>query len=429
VHEPSPVAGPVVVALTGCALAARRAWDPAVIGSGAREVHRLLHGFLLTAAALGLVILALDLEEGRPWVFAVLPGGVVLALAGRVLLNHDLHRRRRRGQLMLRVLAVGEPESVAALIVRTRRAPGHGWRVEGACTPTGTGPDGGPVLDGVPVVGDLDSVSRLARGHLFDVVSVGRAPGWGTARLRRLAAELEGTGTALTVDPGLMEVAEPRLHMTAVDGLPLLRVSHPRFTGGARLLKGTADRIGALLLLAVLALPMAVIAVLVGRDGGPVFFLQRRVGVRGREFRMVKFRSMVVDAETRLADLRAADQGNGVMFKMRRDPRVTRVGEVLRRYSLDELPQLFNVLAGTMSLVGPRPPLPREVAGYADDARRRLLVKPGMTGLWQVSGRSDLSWEETVRLDLRYVENWTMALDAQILARTVHAMVRGEGAY
>jgi lipopolysaccharide/colanic/teichoic acid biosynthesis glycosyltransferase len=144
---------------------------------------------------------------------------------------------------------------------------------------------------------------------------------------------------------------------------------------------------------------------------------------------MVKFRSMVVDAEARLADLRAASDGNGVLFKMRVDPRVTRVGAVLRRYSLDELPQLFNVVAGSMSLVGPRPPLPSEVAGYADDARRRLLVKPGMTGLWQVSGRSDLSWEESVRLDLRYVENWTIALDVQILFRTASAMVRGDGAY
>ena len=217
--------------------------------------------------------------------------------------------------------------------------------------------------------------------------------------------------------------------MASVDGLPLLRLTHPTFHGLSRLLKGGFDRVGALLLLASCSLPLLVIAAAVKLDGGPAFFLQRRVGVGGREFRMVKFRSMVVDAEARLAALQAVDEGNGVLFKMRRDPRVTRIGAVLRRYSLDELPQLFNVLAGSMSLVGPRPPLPREVAGYANDARRRLLVKPGMTGLWQVSGRSDLSWEETVRLDLRYVENWTMALDAQILARTVHAMVRGDGAY
>jgi lipopolysaccharide/colanic/teichoic acid biosynthesis glycosyltransferase len=179
----------------------------------------------------------------------------------------------------------------------------------------------------------------------------------------------------------------------------------------------------------VLAPPMLLVAVAVRLDGGPALFWQRRIGVGGREFRMVKFRSMAVDAEERLAELRERNEGFGVLFKMHDDPRVTRVGAVLRRYSLDELPQLFNVLAGSMSLVGPRPPLPSEVAGYATDARRRLLVKPGMTGLWQVSGRSDLSWEESVRLDLRYVENWTIALDAKILFRTVHAVVRGNGAF
>jgi exopolysaccharide biosynthesis polyprenyl glycosylphosphotransferase len=297
------------------------------------------------------------------------------------------------------------------------------------CTPAGAGRHGASYVEDVHVVGDLDAVPALARSGQFDVVSVGRAPGWTATRLRRLAWELEETGVALAVDPGLMEVTGPRLHVASVDGLALLRLSHPTFDGLPWLLKGAVDRVGALVGLVVLAPLLLVIAVAVKLDGGPVFFRQRRVGVGGREFRMVKFRSMVIDAEARLAALRAADEGNGVLFKMRRDPRVTRVGAVLRRYSLDELPQLFNVLTGAMSLVGPRPPLPREVAGYAHDARRRLLVKPGMTGLWQVSGRSDLSWEETVRLDLRYVENWSMALDAQILVRTVRALVRGEGAY
>jgi exopolysaccharide biosynthesis polyprenyl glycosylphosphotransferase len=217
--------------------------------------------------------------------------------------------------------------------------------------------------------------------------------------------------------------------MATVDGLPLLRLTHPTFTGASQFLKGALDRVGALLLLALITPMLLAVSLAVACDGGPVFFRQQRVGLGGRAFTMVKFRSMVVDAEARLAALADADEGAGLLFKIRHDPRVTPVGRFLRRYSLDELPQLFNVVAGSMSLVGPRPPLPAEVAGYGRDAHRRLLVKPGMTGLWQVSGRSDLSWEETVRLDLRYVENWTLALDAQILVRTVRAIVHGTGAY
>jgi lipopolysaccharide/colanic/teichoic acid biosynthesis glycosyltransferase len=162
---------------------------------------------------------------------------------------------------------------------------------------------------------------------------------------------------------------------------------------------------------------------------GPVLFRQVRIGMDGNEFTMLKFRSMVVDAEQRRAELMARDDGNGVLFKLKRDPRVTRVGAIIRRFSLDELPQLFNIISGDMSLVGPRPPLPEEVAGYSNDASRRLRVRPGLTGLWQVSGRSDLSWEESLRLDLRYVDNWTLALDLAILWRTLRAVIRGAGAY
>ena len=171
------------------------------------------------------------------------------------------------------------------------------------------------------------------------------------------------------------------------------------------------------------------LAVAVRADGGPALFRQTRIGRDGREFRVLKFRSMVVDAEQHLGDLRGHNQGPGCSSRSRTTPRITPIGRFLRRHSLDELPQLFNVLAGTMSLVGPRPPLPSEVAGYERAAQRRLLVKPGITGLWQVSGRSDLSWEQTVRLDLRYVENWTLALDALILVKTIRAVVRGGGAY
>jgi exopolysaccharide biosynthesis polyprenyl glycosylphosphotransferase len=182
--------------------------------------------------------------------------------------------------------------------------------------------------------------------------------------------------------------------------------------------------------LMLFALPvLLVITVAIRLDSsGPVLFRQKRVGARGTEFDMIKFRTMCMDAEARLAELQR-DAGNDVLFKMKDDPRITRVGKVLRRFSLDELPQLINVLRGEMSLVGPRPPLLREVEAYEPDAVRRLRVKPGLTGLWQVSGRSDLSWDESLRLDLWYVDNWCLALDLQILFRTARAVLRGAGAY
>jgi exopolysaccharide biosynthesis polyprenyl glycosylphosphotransferase len=423
------VDGVAVVALTVASLVLVRAWEPAVLGQGSLEFTRLLRGMVGAAVAVGLVGLALELPHARPWVFGVMPLAAVLAAAGRKCLRAGLHRRRRAGGALVRVLAVGTEESVAALIARTRRARHDGFDVTGVCTPTGAGPGGAPAIDGVPVVGDLDTVAALAVDGGFDAVSVAQAPGWSSRRLQQLAWDLEGTRTELMVDPGLMEIAGPRLHMTSVDGLPLLQLTRPTFAGVPQLLKGVFDRCAALFILLSLSPVLVGLALAVRRDGGPAFFRQTRVGLDGREFRMVKFRSMVVDAEARLAALQAVDEGAGLLFKMRHDPRITPIGHTLRKYSLDELPQLLNVLAGSMSLVGPRPPLPREVAGYGQDAQRRLLVKPGMTGLWQVSGRSDLDWEESVRLDLRYVENWTLALDAQILARTVRAVRSGGGAY
>ena len=318
---------------------------------------------------------------------------------------------------------------MASLVERTRRTPQHGWLVAGVCTPTGAGPDGGPTAHGVPVVGDLDAVARLATTGGYEAVSVGPAPGWTPQRLQQLAWDLEGRRIQLVVDPGLMEIAGPRLHMANVDGLPLLRLTHPTFAGAPQLLKGAIDRSAAVLLLLLVWPLLLGLAVAVRSDGGPALFRQTRVGRGGREFQVLKFRSMVTDAEARLADLHGRNEGAGVLFKLKDDPRVTPIGRILRRYSLDELPQLFNVLGGSMSLVGPRPPLPREVEGYERAAQRRLLVKPGITGLWQVSGRSDLSWEQTVRLDLRYVENWTLALDDLILVKTVRAVLRGGGAY
>ncbi|EST31673.1 hypothetical protein N566_20560, partial [Streptomycetaceae bacterium MP113-05] len=249
-------------------------------------------------------------------------------------------------------------------------------------------------------------------------------------RLRRLSWSLQDAGLPLVVASGLTEVALRRVRLATVAGLNLLHVAPPVRRGPQLALKSVLDRVGAALGLLVLAPLIALVAAAVLLDSpGPVLYRQTRVGRGGRTFTMWKFRSMVTDAERLRPALAAADEQDGPMFKMRRDPRVTRTGRTLRRTSLDELPQLFNVLRGQMSLVGPRPPLPDEVAEYDAAALRRLGVKPGMTGPWQVGGRSDLSWDESLALDLRYADNWSLTTDLDVLARTFRAVVDGRGAY
>jgi exopolysaccharide biosynthesis polyprenyl glycosylphosphotransferase len=251
-----------------------------------------------------------------------------------------------------------------------------------------------------------------------------------SSRLRDLAWALEKTSTDLCVAPALLDVAGPRTTIRPIAGLPLLHVDHPEFTGARWLIKSVFDRAAAITALVLLFPVLAVLALAIKLGGrGPVLFRQTRVGKNGEAFSLYKFRTMIVDAEQRKAQLIALNESDGVLFKMRKDPRVTRVGAFLRRYSLDELPQLINVLIGNMSLVGPRPALPAEAILYADHVRRRLAVRPGITGLWQVNGRSDLPWDEAVRLDVRYVENWSFVLDLQILWKTWSAVISGAGAY
>jgi exopolysaccharide biosynthesis polyprenyl glycosylphosphotransferase len=263
-----------------------------------------------------------------------------------------------------------------------------------------------------------------------DTIAVTSASETAAQYLRQLSWQLEGSGIELLVAPGLIEVAGPRLHIRPFEGLPLLSVEQPRFESWQRMVKVAVDRCVAAVALLLLAPLLVAIAVAVRMSSsGPVLYRQERVGVNGRSFTMLKFRSMVVEADRQVDTLRAANISDGLLFKLRDDPRVTPVGRWLRRLSLDELPQLFNVLGGTMSLVGPRPPLPGEVAQYDSSVSRRLLVKPGLTGLWQISGRSDLSWEESVRLDLRYVENWSLATDLLILWKTGRAVLSRSGAY
>jgi exopolysaccharide biosynthesis polyprenyl glycosylphosphotransferase len=337
---------------------------------------------------------------------------------------------RRRGRALQRVVAVGHEAPLVHLVEQFRRERWGGLEIVAACVPEG-GVHGLLAEIGVPVLGNLSDTATVVRELGADAVAVTSCPETHGGALRQLAWQLEGTNVELFVAPGLMEVAGPRLHIRPVAGLSLLHVEEPRLSGLGRLVKGALDRLFAGLAVLVL-LPFGLLAAAAVRctSPGPALFRQTRVGVGGREFTLFKFRSMYVDAEARLDAVRALNvNDDGLLFKIPDDPRVTKVGRIMRRLSIDELPQLLNVLRGEMSLVGPRPPLPSEVEKYGHDVMRRLLVKPGLTGLWQVSGRSDLTWEESVRLDLRYVENWSLTFDLAIIWKTFFAVVRGSGAY
>lgn len=426
-----PEFGLVTVAAVLCSLPARRAWALSELGQGADEYRRLGLGLLTAAIVLALAAPLLGPLDLRPWLFVALPVIAALTLVVRYAIRQHLHRERGKGHGMLPVVVAGSRDSLADLIDRTRGNTDVGWRVEAACVVT---PDAMAErlaeIDGVPVVGDLAELAEKVRSGGYRVVAVTPDPYWTPQRLQRLAWDLEGTSAELVVAPVLVDVGVPRLRMSGVLGMPMLRVAQPAFAGGQRLVKEVVDRVGAAVLLTLAApLLLSIAAAVKLTDFGPVFYGQQRVKRDGETFHIWKFRTMREGAHAEVAELAQHNDVDGPMFAIRDDPRVTKVGKLLRRFSLDELPQLFNVLTGSMSLVGPRPPLPTETQTYGPDVGRRLLVKPGMTGLWQVSGRNDLSWEESVRLDLRYVEDWSLALDAVILWKTVRAVLGGKGAF
>jgi exopolysaccharide biosynthesis polyprenyl glycosylphosphotransferase len=404
------------------------AYSERVFGTGSDEYRRVGRaGFLLLAFA-GFISYAARLDLSRALVVVAIPTLTLVTLLGRYAARAQLRRLRARGRCTRRVVVVGRGGAVLELAARVRREHYAGLDVVALCV---TPHDRARVTEvaGVPV-GGLEDVVTLAARLGADTIAVTSASETAAQYLRQLSWQLEGTGMELLVAPGLIEVAGPRLHIRPFEGLPLLSVEQPRFEGWRRLVKGGLDRIVAAVALLVFSPVLLGIAVAVRISSpGPVLYRQERIGLNGSSFTMLKFRSMVVDADRQVDLLRDANISDGLLFKMREDPRVTPVGRWLRRLSLDELPQLLNVLGGSMSLVGPRPPLPVEVARYDSSVSRRLLVKPGLTGLWQVSGRSDLPWEEAVRLDLRYVENWSLATDLLILWKTGRAVLSSSGAY
>jgi exopolysaccharide biosynthesis polyprenyl glycosylphosphotransferase len=409
------------------ALSLAGGYDARFIGTGSDEFRKVLNAGVGLTAVIAICSYMFNSELARGYVLIALPTIALFDLFARYAMRKRLHRLRATGRCMLNVVAVGHEPAVAALITELRRDCYHGLQVVGACVAR---PSECSEVAKVPVYGGLDDVTAAVHYSGADTVAVLSCPEMDGLKLRRLAWELEKTDTDLCVSPALLDVAGPRTTIRPTAGLTLLHVDHPQLDGVPLLVKDLFDRCAAAAVLILLAPLLVILGVAIRlSDHGPALFTQMRVGKHGRAFRIYKFRTMVIDAEQRRQQLLAMNDAGGVLFKLRADPRVTALGTYLRRWSLDELPQLFNVLLGHMSLVGPRPALPEETARYADYVRRRLAVKPGLTGLWQVSGRSDLSWDESVRLDLRYVENWSFALDLQILWKTMWALIRGSGAY
>jgi exopolysaccharide biosynthesis polyprenyl glycosylphosphotransferase len=407
-----------------------RAYENRFLASSAEEYRRVINAAVGLVAGIAVVSYLMKTEFARGYVVLALPCCMVISLIGRYTARRRLRRARQQGKYLQDVLVVGHEWAVLDLVAELRRNPDSGLNVVGACVPGGRGSRQMSDME-VPVIGDLNQVVESVKRVGADVLAVTTCVEFGGPELRRVCWALENSDVEIVVAPALIEVAGPRLHIRPVAKLPLLHVEKPELTGARRVIKNVFDRsssAAALLLLAPLMAGVALMIRLTSR--GPALFRQTRVGSQGKPFTIYKFRSMYSDAEERLNSLQALNERReGVLFKIKNDPRITPIGRILRRYSIDELPQLINVLKGDMSLVGPRPPLPVEVAQYSDDVRRRLLVRPGVTGLWQVSGRSDLEWVESVRLDLRYVENWSLIYDFEILWKTFYAVLRGAGAY
>ena len=404
--------------------------DAALFRASAAEYRGVAHASGLAFGIIAMLSVVLGWQTTQLVLLVALPLGVLTLLVTRWAWRHWLTAQRARGRFASRTLVVGNRDDVEYVIRTLHPIGASGYQVVGATLLDGNARDVEARGAQIPVLGNVNSVSTVAAELGADTIIVASRPDGEPDFVKHLSWQLEGTAAELVLSSRLTDVAGPRISFAPVEGLPLIQVQIPSYEGGQHVLKRALDIAVASVALIPIALITPILALLVKLDSpGPLFFSQERVGRDGRTFRIMKFRSMKTDAEQQLATLKEQNEGAGLLFKMKDDPRVTRVGRILRKLSLDELPQFWNVLIGDMSVVGPRPPLPSEVTAYDGTVFRRLYIKPGITGLWQVSGRSDLSWDESVRLDLRYVENWSVMNDLQIMWRTAKVMVRPSGAY
>lgn len=404
-------------------------YDTRFVAAGAEQYRRIVNGSAWLLAIMTFIAFALRSDVSRGLVLGTVPLVALLTIIERYATRKFLQRRFAADCVAHRVVAIGSVHEIADLVDHMRRASYSGFRVVAALTP------GELVCPSLPAGvswagGNVDDVVATTTNLHADTLALAGPHVLARGGLRRLSWELEGSDIDLVVAPALTDIAGPRIRIRPVEGLPLLHIDRPQFTGVRRLVKSSIDRVIAGLLLVALAPVLIAAGIAVGLSSkGPVLFRQTRVGLNGDHFQLLKIRTMVRTAESERHRVEQLSEQDGVLFKLRKDPRTTRVGRLLRRFSVDEVPQFWNVLKGEMSLVGPRPPLPSEVERYGLDVHRRLLVKPGITGLWQVSGRSDLSWEESIRLDLHYVDHWSVGLDLVLLWKTLITVLRGRGAY
>ena len=424
------LSGVVVIGMWTMAMIIFRSRDAHVIGVGPEEYKRVLSASITFFGILA-ILFVIDGTSSARWFFlTTAPVGLVSLLLSRWLWRKWLFRQRALGHSLSRVVVVGKRKDVIKVVGQIDRSLRAAYLVVAAVMDKTDGKNDAGALRGVTVLGGTDRVVDYATKLDCDGIIVAGEPGGKGDYIRDLAWELEGKSLELVLATSLANVAGPRIHYRPVDGLPLLNVEIPEYEGGKHVLKRVLDIVLSAIALIVLSPVFGIVALLVRTDSpGPALFSQERVGRGGRMFRIYKFRSMTVDAPERLAELREHNEGNGLLFKLKDDPRVTKLGRVLRKYSIDELPQIWNVLVGDMSLVGPRPPLANEVEEYEDHVRRRLYIKPGLTGMWQIGGRSALSWEDSVALDLYYVENWSVVGDLMIIWRTFRVLIAPVGSY
>ncbi len=432
--EPAEVAGlgelsywifsAVVVVGWMLALALHDTRNYRVIGIGNTEYVRVTDASLRLFGLIAIVAFLLRVDVARGFLLISLPLGIATLILERWLWRQWLAAKRSVGEYSARVLLVGSEESVGQIAHELRRSPAAGYQVVGACVPTGRIAGFIPDTD-IPIMGNVNAVERAIAATKADTVAVTSTDDLPPSKVKQISWSLEAGRQHLVLAPSIVDIAGPRIHTRPVAGLPLIHVETPRFSAGQRFAKRAFDIFSSTVLIILLLPVLLVVAIAVmASSPGPLLFSQERIGLKGRPFRMHKFRSMRVGADAELAAL-LEEQGTSTqpLFKVQNDPRITPIGRFIRKYSLDELPQLFDVLTGSMSLVGPRPQVAAEVELYSDAARRRLLARPGITGLWQVSGRSALDWDQTVRLDLYYVENWSLVGDIAILAKTVRAVL------
>lgn len=401
-------------------------------GHGIDEYAVIVLATLQLFGLIAISALLFDIDVSRGYLAIALPLGVVGLICNRSYWRRAAAANRRTID-PTSVLVVGSQPVARDIATMFARDPEAAYRVVGMCTPAGPTRDADSMhVEGrdIPIVGIDEAVVGAVRRTGVHTVAMAATDHLKPTEIRRLMWELEALGVDLMVSPGLVDVADERLHSRAVAGMAMLEVSKPQYSRANSLAKRVFDVLFTLVALAIAAplMILAAIAVMMS-SAGPVFYASERIGLNGATFRMFKFRTMYRDADHQIAQMINAEGANPIFFKVKNDPRITPVGRILRKFSIDELPQFFNVLLGDMNVVGPRPQVRREVDSYDDLFRRRLSVKPGLTGLWQVSGRSDLRIEDAVRLDLSYVENWSPIQDLMIIAKTVKTVLRGEGAY